>query len=421
AHPYDEMTISSLLELLSEADPSLTEVKDLLQKHSDELLRTLETTPSADQPGGSVKRPLFCAPTGGSPPATNPVEDRAATLVHLDEQAARRLLSDYKLEAYNDWSAFHDAASKPDPAPSAASPAPPALAPPPTPAPAPALFGAPSPNAAPASTAAPDETSPPIGPSAAEYLAALPAEAQLIEFAHEQRLLLLRCIQQMLAIIYQDSKTSLRNIVCGSVALLLQAAATNPPTPSQLPREDASLLTHGRITPVPTPTPIPAATLTNQQHHHHYRHHPATATIAPTATAQLPPLPLHAYARHTLAPPFPAFMTRKQGNLPERVLELLLDDSHTIPVEARLPKRLLGGQGGDRRVISTSAGCEQAAPPATALRAGMRMEVSEGSSWAVATLVEKSSGDAWNVKFDHGSLIQGVQADRMRVSRCHCF
>lgn len=51
----------------------------------------------------------------------------------------------------------------------------------------------------------------------------------------------------------------------------------------------------------------------------------------------------------------------------------------------------------------------------------MRMEVSEGSSWAVATLVEKSSGDAWNVKFDHGSLIQGVQADRMRVSRCHCF
>lgn len=51
----------------------------------------------------------------------------------------------------------------------------------------------------------------------------------------------------------------------------------------------------------------------------------------------------------------------------------------------------------------------------------MRMEVNEGSSWAVATLVEKSSGDAWNVKFDHGSLIQGVQADRMRVSRCHCF
>ena len=47
------MTLATLYELLCEAAPPIDQVKQLLQEHSGELLRTLETAPSADQRGGS--------------------------------------------------------------------------------------------------------------------------------------------------------------------------------------------------------------------------------------------------------------------------------------------------------------------------------------------------------------------------------
>eukprot|EP00966_Prymnesium_polylepis_P216802 5018551-Prymnesium_polylepis.1 len=109
------------------------------------------------------------------------------------------------------------------------------------------------------------------------------AETRLIQFAHEQRLLLLRCLHQMLSIVYQDASAPnyhgpLHNIVCGSVALLLQ------------------------------------------------------------------------------------------GDLPSRLLQLLLDEGYAVPLEARLPARLRGP-----------------APSAAGLRPGTRMEVQSGGGWALGT------------------------------------
>ncbi|KAL1525460.1 hypothetical protein AB1Y20_020317 [Prymnesium parvum] len=296
------MTLSTLHELLCEASPPIVELKELLQKHRDELLRTLERFPTADQPGGAgtVKPPLFAAPPSNAVPPADPCEAHASTLTQMDEHAVRRLLNDFHQEAFNDYSAFREACHKPQLAPVTVAPVPAPAAPAPAAA---SLFGK--------ADASPPVESTPSGPSAAEYLAPLPAEAQLLQFAHEQRLLLLRCIRQMLAIVYQDSGASLRNIVCGSVALLLQ------------------------------------------------------------------------------------------GDLPRRVLDILLDETHTPPVESRLPKRLLGAQ------VATSS---------ASLRAGMRMEVLNGSSWCVATLVEKSSADAWTVKFDEGALAPAVPVDRMRAT-----
>ena len=318
-----EPMLSKLHELLGEAAPSVDEVKELTQSLADALLRTLETQPTADQPTGKVvKDPMFAAPGASATASDDRTLALAGTLAHLNEKAARRLLDDFKTEAYNDWSAFDEAAKKPDPVPAPARaplalPAPPAAA---APAPAPAaggLYGGPNlfdaaaaPAPAPA-PAAPAEPPPPVGPSAAEYLAALPAELRLLEYAHEQRLLLLRCIYQMLAIVYLDSG-SLHNIVTGSVALLLQ------------------------------------------------------------------------------------------GNLPRRLLELLLDESFVCPAEQRLPQRLLGGQP----------------PPEASLHPGVRVTISTAAGgFSVATLIEKSASGAWRVKLDQGALLDGVQRDRMRVRR----
>ena len=95
------MTLATLYELLCEAAPPIDQVKQLLQEHSGELLRTLETAPSADQRGGSgaAKRPLFAVPAADAPAPTDPAEALAATLAHLDQPAARRPLDDFKREA----------------------------------------------------------------------------------------------------------------------------------------------------------------------------------------------------------------------------------------------------------------------------------------------------------------------------------
>ena len=56
--------------------------------------------------------------------------------------------------------------------------------------------------------------------AASDPLALLPAELRLLEHLHEQRCLLLRCVQQLLAIAFVDSASPLHRVASGRVSLL---------------------------------------------------------------------------------------------------------------------------------------------------------------------------------------------------------
>ena len=60
-------TLSTLYELLWEASPEVSKVKELTQSQAEALLRTLETQPTPDQPGKVAKDPMFAAPAVGAP------------------------------------------------------------------------------------------------------------------------------------------------------------------------------------------------------------------------------------------------------------------------------------------------------------------------------------------------------------------
>ena len=271
------MTLAALHELLCDAASPKTEealqkdkeeAKKLLQEYGDKLLRTLETSPSPDQPGGATAhRPAFPTPASGAAPS-DAADKLVSALANVDKEAAHRLLSDYKSEAYNDHEAFVEVANAPPPA---LPPAPAPTSVPALPAPAPAaaapssLFGAASAAAAPstavvAATSLAPAADVPDGPSTAQLLAALPAELRLLQFVHEQRLLLLRCVHQLLVIVYQNPQaTPLFNVACGSVAILLQALPISPSCARSVPVIRAAH-THGPLRPTLTDSPhVPGA------------------------------------------------------------------------------------------------------------------------------------------------------------------
>ena len=164
---------SLLALLLRDASADKIEVKRLLHRHHDHLLRTLERVASPDQGSGTPKRPAFPAPTAATPIDAVSNEAKivaeAGALLQVDEDCAATMLAQLKRHAYND---AHVRATE----------------------------------------------------ASASVMAAelLRADLSLLNHAHEQRCLLLRCVHQLLAIAY-DVEAELHAVACGAVALLLQA------------------------------------------------------------------------------------------------------------------------------------------------------------------------------------------------------
>jgi len=172
------------------------EVKRLLHRHQEHLLRTLESTPSADRQGGApAKQPAFPALAANATPAADPAVHAASTLLQIDERAATQMVQQLKGDAYNDAQAL-------------------------------------------ASTTA-------ATPAAGQAL--LVAELALLRHAHEQRCLLLRCVHQLLCLAY-DANAELHTVACGQVALLMEVRAP-PPEDPLLP--SASLRSASRANPRP--------------------------------------------------------------------------------------------------------------------------------------------------------------------------
>ena len=222
------MTLARLHELLCEAaSPSAAdsmqqyesdEIKELLQKYGDEMLRTLETAASHDHPGdpsprGAPKRPAFPRPSPTEKPS-NAAERLVCLLAQVDKIAAYRLLEDFRSESYNDFVELEKVANAPPPAPPPVQ-APTAALTLPTPS---ANGSAPLSWAAPVTDLEPAEDQSSV-PSAAELSAALRAETCLLRLFYAQRLLLLQCVQQLLVIIYRKPASP---FFCAHVAELLQ-------------------------------------------------------------------------------------------------------------------------------------------------------------------------------------------------------
>ena len=92
-----------LLHALLCRDTSKADVKRLLHRHHELLLRTLERAASAEQPNNTtLKPPAFPAPAAGA------AATAATTLLDVDERAAASLLSQLKRTAYNDAQALSD-------------------------------------------------------------------------------------------------------------------------------------------------------------------------------------------------------------------------------------------------------------------------------------------------------------------------
>ncbi|EOD41800.1 hypothetical protein EMIHUDRAFT_194329 [Emiliania huxleyi CCMP1516] len=151
-------------------DVGVDEVETLLDTLHGDLLRTLERSPSAHTPGGVPQPPAFPAPSSAPSPSTSAYERAAAELLLLGTDATAQLLVDFERESHNAAQALRRAAD--DPA------------------------------------------------AASDPLALLPAELRLLEHLHEQRCLLLRCVQQLLAIAFVDSASPLHRVASGRVSLL---------------------------------------------------------------------------------------------------------------------------------------------------------------------------------------------------------
>lgn len=167
-----EVEDRALLHALLVRDSSIdkAEVKRLLHRHHEHLLRTLETQASPDRPGtGTSKQPAFPARPRDGPSPSDAAVNAAATLLQTDERAAGQMVQLLKRSAYNDVQALTKA------------------------------------------TAA--------APAASQAL--LEAELSLLRHVHEQRCLLLRCVHQLLVIAY-DAAAELHTVACGQVALLLE-------------------------------------------------------------------------------------------------------------------------------------------------------------------------------------------------------
>lgn len=152
------------------------EVQHLLTQHHDHLLRTLETAPSADRPGGTpLKRPAFPAASTTRPAGGDPLRQAASRLLQIDDDAAGELLSGFKREGINCVLAL--------------------------------TAGAP-------------------------LLEPLEAELALLRYVHKQRCLLLRCVHQLLATAF-NSGAELHALACAKVSLLLQVCVAPTGTPSR--------------------------------------------------------------------------------------------------------------------------------------------------------------------------------------------
>ena len=161
----DRANLAHLLQRGSAADKP--QIKVLLTRHHDHLLRTLECEPSTDQPGiGSIKRPAFPALTGNAVPGDK-ARKAACTLLQVDDKAAGELIAGFKRDAYNCVQALE------------------------------------------------------IEADVADLHAPLAAEIALLRYAHEQRCLLLRCVHLLLTTAF-NSGAELHIQACASVSLLLQ-------------------------------------------------------------------------------------------------------------------------------------------------------------------------------------------------------
>lgn len=152
-------------------DVAVDEVETLLDDLHGELLRTLERAPSAHGPGCAPQSPAFPAPGAGEVPPSSAYERAASELLHLGGEATAQLLADFERVGHNSAAALRRAAE---------------------------------PGAKPA----------------ADALSLLPAELRLLDQLHQQRCLLLRCVQQLLAIAFGDAASLLHRVASGRVSLL---------------------------------------------------------------------------------------------------------------------------------------------------------------------------------------------------------
>jgi hypothetical protein len=149
---------------------AVDEVETLLDALHGDLLLTLERSPSAHTPGGEL--PAFPARLpGDSSKPTSTYEGAASELLQLSSATTAQLLSDFERDGHNSAQALKRAA---------------------------------------------DDTQ--AGES--DPLALLLSELHLLEHLHEQRCLLLRCVQQLLAIAFDDSSSPLHRVASGRVSLL---------------------------------------------------------------------------------------------------------------------------------------------------------------------------------------------------------
>ena len=179
------------------------EIKRLLHRHHNDLLRTLERSPSADRVGGApAKQPAFPAFTPNATTATDPAIAAAMTLLQTDERAASQMVLLLKRDAYNDAQALSTATTT----------------------------------------------------TRAAEQALLAAELALLRHTHEQRCLLLRCVHQLLFIAY-DATAELHTVACGQVALLLEVRRHGckllPSTPPVTAAQTSCRRTHARTSSLP--------------------------------------------------------------------------------------------------------------------------------------------------------------------------
>eukprot|EP00965_Chrysotila_dentata_P158849 5247232-Pleurochrysis_carterae.AAC.1 len=166
-----------------------------------------------------------CAQAAGA--SASPSVQAASSLLNLDAESTSRLLTSFKREAHNDALAYERAASAPS------------------------------------------------TPRKSELLMLLPIELRLLRFMHKQRCLLLRTLQQLLAISFKGDESDLHDVVAGKVSLLLRdgLAARLSKLSAQLRERvggerDAQLRARlpERLREVDTPTALPAAAVAEARH-----------------------------------------------------------------------------------------------------------------------------------------------------------